>query len=75
MARLTKSVILYLASRQSRCATLDELVEHVSSIKTSRARDLRIAVLKSLSKLIKEGYVSRSNIKIEGKRKRIYCLR
>jgi len=73
MGELQKAIILYLASRASRCATVEEIVSATKHVNKSRKQ--KLAVLKALSRLAEKKMITRSWITVEGKKKRLYCIR
>jgi hypothetical protein len=73
---LQRFIVLYMASKSTRCASLDELEEAIIEAEISRAatQNVRINIIKALSKLYKNKWIKKGWVLIEGGRRRIYCL-
>jgi hypothetical protein len=73
---LQRFIVLYMATKSTRCASLDELEEAIIEAEISRAmtQNIRINIVKALSKLYRNKWIKKGWILAEGRRKRIYCL-
>jgi hypothetical protein len=73
---LQRFIVLYMATKNTRCASLDELEEAVIEAEISKAmtQNIRTNIVKALSKLYRNKWIKKGWVLIEGGRKRIYCL-
>jgi hypothetical protein len=73
---LQRFIVLYMATKSTRCASLDELEEAIIEAEISRAmtQNIRINIVKALSKLYRNKWIKKGWVLAEGRRKRIYCL-
>ncbi len=76
----TYAIMMLLASKDTKCATLDEILEALEPLhrKIGLERHIEIYVLRTLQRMKQRGVIRRSWIwlNIDGKKvkKRIYCL-
>ncbi len=74
-----KAIILYLANKDLKCATLEELLEALKPVhQRSTSKDLKMQTLVTLSRMKKSGLIQRSWMRVDSgtkRRKRLYCLR
>jgi len=73
MGGLQDAIILYLASKNNRCATAEELIR--AAEKHSKGSNPRHQVFKALSRLARKGMLKRGWVEAGGKKARIYCLK
>jgi hypothetical protein len=73
---LQRFIVLYMATKSTRCASLDELEEAIIEAEISRAmtQNIRINIVKALSKLYRNKWIKKGWVLVEGSRRRIYCL-
>ncbi len=81
MARLGRgerlyAIMKYLATRDGGCATLEDILDALKPLhrKTS-AKNIKNQVFITLYRMKKNGLIKRSQIDVNGKKKKIYCLR
>jgi DNA-binding PadR family transcriptional regulator len=76
--RLRDFILLYLASKGSKCATLSEIIDAMEK-NNYKYKDPTVMASKTLSSLKKQGLIRRSWVSIPTNRKhkkaRLYCLR
>lgn len=67
-------VLVYLASKSTKCATLEEILEVLQRAGVLNVQDPRQEVLKLLSKMAHRGSIKRGWITAENKKVRVYCI-
>jgi hypothetical protein len=68
-------ILVYLATRGSRCATLYEILDILIASKALNTKNPKAYTLKLLSRMARRGQIKRSWIKVGHRKKRLYCLR
>ncbi len=77
----TYAIMMLLASKETKCATLDEIMEALEPLhrKIGLEKHIEIYVLRTLQRMKNRGVIRRSWIWFtengEKRKKRIYCLR
>jgi hypothetical protein len=68
-------ILVYLASRGSRCATLYEILDMLKASKALNTKNPKAYTLKLLSRMARRGQIRRSWVRVGSRKKRLYCLR
>lgn len=66
-------LLVFLASKGSKCATLSEIISYLKPY--YQGKNIKIYALKILSRMAKRREIRRSWLKVRKKKLRLYCVR